>query len=85
MRHSLFATEDGTGFRVLLEQASHEIHKGAYDIGLHYLNKALSVINTFSNELARFLAFVFHFLSWSCVIPIVVEKLQLLFHNSPEH
>ena len=43
MRHSLFATEDGTGFRVLLEQAAHEIHKGAYDIGLHYLNKALSV------------------------------------------
>ena len=43
MRHSLFANEDGNGFRVLLEQASHEIHKGSYDIGLQYLNKALIV------------------------------------------
>ncbi len=43
MRHSLFANEDGNGFRVLLEQASHEIHRGAYDIGLQYLNRALTV------------------------------------------
>ena len=51
MRHSLFANEDGNGFRVLLEQASHEIHKGSYDIGLQYLNKALNVsLNCFTPE-----------------------------------
>ena len=43
MRHPMFTHEDGNGFRVLLEQASHEIHRGAYDIGLQYLNKALAV------------------------------------------
>ena len=43
MRHPMFTHEDGNGFRVLLEQASHEIHRGAYDIGLQYLNRALTV------------------------------------------
>ncbi len=50
MRHSLFATEDGTGFRVLLEQAAHEIHKGSFDIGLQYLNKALTVMLHSDNQ-----------------------------------
>ncbi len=44
MRHSIFASEDGSGFRVLVEQATHEIHKGSYNIGLQYLNKALAVM-----------------------------------------
>lgn len=58
MRHSLFANEDGNGFRVLLEQASHEIHRGAYDIGLQYLNKALTVRDHSNNTQHFFESFL---------------------------
>jgi len=57
MRHSIFASEDGSGFRTLLEQATHEIHKGSYDIALQYLNKALAVTIFLLSIFIRFSTF----------------------------
>jgi len=42
-RRTVFSTEDGTSFKILLEQATYEVHKGAYNLAMQYLNKALKV------------------------------------------
>ena len=39
----VFMQEEQQGYKVFVEQAAHEIHKGAYDRALGYLNKAIRV------------------------------------------
>ena len=39
----VFMQEEQQGYKVLVEQATHEMHKGAFDRALCYLNKAIRV------------------------------------------
>ena len=39
----VFMQEEQQGYKVFVEQASHEMHKGAYDRALGYLNRAIRV------------------------------------------
>lgn len=39
----MVASEDH-GYKVLVEQAVHEMHRNSFDLALNYLNRALSVI-----------------------------------------
>ena len=46
--------EEQQGYKVLVEQAAHEVHKGAFDRALCYLNKAIrvfSILHSFLNIL----------------------------------
>jgi hypothetical protein len=36
--------EEQQGYKILMEQAAHETHKGAFDRALSYLNDAIRVI-----------------------------------------
>ena len=47
--HTLIATED-YGSRVLVEQAVHEMKRGANDVALSYIEKALAVRATMKTE-----------------------------------
>ena len=35
--------EEQQGYKVFVEQAAHEMHRGAFDRALSYLNKAIRV------------------------------------------
>lgn len=39
----VFMQEEQQGYKVFVEQAAHEMHKGAYDRALGYLNRAIRV------------------------------------------
>ena len=39
----VFMQEEQQGYKVFVEQASHEMNKGAFDRALGYLNKAIRV------------------------------------------
>ena len=38
----VFMQEEQQGYKVFVEQAAHEMHKGAFDRALGYLNRAIS-------------------------------------------
>jgi hypothetical protein len=40
----VFMQEEQQGYKILMEQAAHETHKGAFDRALSYLNDAIRVI-----------------------------------------
>ena len=39
----VFMQEEQQGYKVFVEQAAHEMHKGAFDRALTYLNRAIRV------------------------------------------
>ena len=48
----VFMQEEQQGYKVFVEQASHEMNKGAFDRALGYLNRAIRVsLFLFNNEI----------------------------------